>query len=338
VPGGDFDVMSLRDVLPPVPPYLMPVHDDDLRVPQAEAAARGVPAGSFRSRVISYSGYGTTDFPLIDVPAASARPELQGALWDEIGGEKVLLPPNLRTMAINGAFDLAATPNPPLPEKFGHHTESRPRPLVDTGEEWVLYNCSVSLWSQTNKDKLAQPSQYNTHYRAFPMGRADGQARFAKDHDFQITTKGADHPFHIHVNPCWVTRIDVPDEQGRLHNILDAPVWLDTIAIPRGGRVVFRSRFADYTGTWVNHCHILQHEDMGMMQAVECVAKPEDANYNPRTRVASHAMPADAVSQIYPAPSLELMYRQSLSFIDPSPVTGHQYPGFELMVPKLSQD
>ena len=86
-------------------------------------------------------------------------------------------------------------------------------------------------------------------------------------------TNAADHPFHIHVNPMWVTRIEVPDEQGRLHNLLDEPRWMDTVSIPRnGGRVVFRTRFADYTGRWIHHCHILMHEDMGMMQEVECVA------------------------------------------------------------------
>ena len=160
-------------------------------------------------------------------------------------------------------------------------------------------------------------------------------SRFAKDPEFQITTKGADHPFHIHVNPCWVTRIDVPDENGRLHNILDAPRWMDTMSIPRGGRVVFRSRFDDYAGSWVNHCHILLHEDHGMMQAVSAVARPEDANYRPRSRVATHAMGGDEVNAIYPAPSRELMYRQSLMFIDSSPDVGQVYPGFPLEVPKL---
>ena len=162
--------------------------------------------------------------------------------------------------------------------------------LVDTSEEWVLYNCSVALWSHTDKAKYKQPGQYALHYRAYPLGRAEGQQRFSRDPEFQITTKGADHPFHIHVNPCWVTRIDVPDERGRFHNILSAPQWMDSVAIPRGGRVVFRSRFADYTGMWVNHCHILMHEDHGMMQAVESVARAKDANYRTRTRVASHTM------------------------------------------------
>jgi hypothetical protein len=337
VPGGDFDVMSLRDRLPDVPPYLRPVEDDELRVPAAEAAARGVPAGSHRSRVLSYSGYGPTDFPLVEVPDAfaSAHPELKGRIWDEVGGTRVLLPPFTRTMAINGRFDLAANPEPPPAQKFGHHDPHHPRALVETAEEWVLYNCSVALWSHTNKEQHKQPGQYALHYRAYPIGRADGQARFAKDPEFQITTKGADHPFHIHVNPCWVTRIEVPDEHGRLHNVLDEPRWLDTVAIPRGGRVVFRSRFADYVGAWVNHCHILMHEDHGMMQAVAAVARADEANYSPRARVASPAMSADEVTAIYPAPSLELMYRQNMSFVDANPALGQVYPGFDLEIPKL---
>jgi L-ascorbate oxidase len=32
-----------------------------------------------------------------------------------------------------------------------------------------------------------------------------------------------------------------------------------------------RTKFADFTGTYVLHCHILIHEDRGMMQMVEVV-------------------------------------------------------------------
>ncbi len=337
VPGGDFDVMSLRNVLPPVPPSLLPVEDNELRVPAAESARRSVPAGSFRTRVMSYSGYGPTDFPLIEVPEPFARqhPELKGRLWDEINGARVLLAPFSRTMAINGQFDLAKNPTPAAPQKFGHHDPHHPKALVDTSEEWVVYNTSVSLWSHTNREKFKQPGQYALHYRAYPIGRAEGQERFARDPEFQITTKGADHPFHIHVNPCWVTRIDVPDERGQLHNILPAPQWMDTVSIPRGGRVVFRSRFADFTGMWANHCHILMHEDHGMMQAVEAVSRAEDANYHGRARSASHAMPANDVNAIYPPPSPDVMYRQNLSFVDSSPELGQVFPGFPLEVPTL---
>ena len=86
---------------------------------------------------------------------------------------------------------------------------------------------------------------------------------------------------------------------------------------------------------WANHCHILMHEDHGMMQAVEAVSRAEDSNYRPRARVASHAMPVEEVNAIYPPPSRDLMYRQSLAFVDSSPELGHVFPGFPLDVPSL---
>jgi hypothetical protein len=77
------------------------------------------------------------------------------------------------------------------------------------------------------------------------------------------------------------------------------------------------------------------HEDHGMMQAVEAVSRAEDSNYRPRARVASHAMSVEDVNAIYPPPSREQMYRQSLSFVDSSPELGQVFPGFPLEVPAL---
>jgi hypothetical protein len=73
-----------------------------------------------------------------------------------------------------------------------------------------------------------------------------------------------------------------------------------------------------------------------MMQAVEVLPQARDANYQPRARVASHGMSAADVSAIYPEPSLELMYKQSLSFVDGNPELGQEFPGFQLDVPKLT--
>jgi FtsP/CotA-like multicopper oxidase with cupredoxin domain len=35
------------------------------------------------------------------------------------------------------------------------------------------------------------------------------------------------------------------------------------------GSIVIRSRFLDYTGVFMLHCHMMNHEEMGMMQSVE---------------------------------------------------------------------
>jgi len=69
------------------------------------------------------------------------------------------------------------------------------------------------------------------------------------------------HPFHIHVNPFQATRTG-PDGQPEI-------VWKDTILIKQGEPQKLRMRYEDFTGKFVMHCHILDHEDQGMMEVDE---------------------------------------------------------------------
>ena len=71
------------------------------------------------------------------------------------------------------------------------------------------------------------------------------------------------HIFHIHINPFQVT-----DASGRKY-------WKDTLFIPTGETLKLRTRYERYVGKFVIHCHILPHEDLGMMEEVEVVPKTE---------------------------------------------------------------
>lgn len=73
------------------------------------------------------------------------------------------------------------------------------------------------------------------------------------------------HVFHIHVNPFKITRIN-----GRR---LAKPLWRDTWVLTKesGDSFTFESNFVDFTGKFVQHCHVLSHEDLGMMSAIEVV-------------------------------------------------------------------
>ena len=82
---------------------------------------------------------------------------------------------------------------------------------------------------------------------------------------------GPAHPFHIHINPFQVTEILNPAKSPTAFKLPAPWIWWDDIAIPPGGYVKFLSRFVDFTGSYVLHCHILGHEDRGMMQMVEVV-------------------------------------------------------------------
>jgi FtsP/CotA-like multicopper oxidase with cupredoxin domain len=65
------------------------------------------------------------------------------------------------------------------------------------------------------------------------------------------------HPFHVHVNHFEVISVNgAPVDY--------APV-ADTVWVPLKSTVVIRMKFKEYTGKSVFHCHILPHEDTGMM-------------------------------------------------------------------------
>jgi suppressor of ftsI len=69
------------------------------------------------------------------------------------------------------------------------------------------------------------------------------------------------HPFHMHTYPMQaisVNGVPVPFDGDQ-----------DEIVLPRHGYVVIRVRFTGYTGVTVFHCHILAHEDAGMMANIE---------------------------------------------------------------------
>ena len=114
------------------------------------------------------------------------------------------------------------------------------------------------------------------------------------------------HPFHIHINPFQVVEIFDPNEKltdgtpryttgtpktGQCQIDVKSPatwkpcgdvpaplnIWRDVFSIPSGnafdgvnvpGYFKMRSRFVDYAGYYVLHCHILSHEDRGMMTVV----------------------------------------------------------------------
>ncbi|MEM7585532.1 MAG: multicopper oxidase domain-containing protein [Acidobacteriota bacterium] len=91
-------------------------------------------------------------------------------------------------------------------------------------------------------------------------------------------SSGIAHPFHIHQNP-----FQLLSESDRTPSDYTYPVWRDTLAIPKvatatqppnsdptdatnpWGHAKLLYVAKEFTGGFVNHCHILGHEDRGMM-------------------------------------------------------------------------
>jgi hypothetical protein len=329
-----FDVLSLNDVLAriPVPSYLAPVRDEEIEIARDEEKKARKLSGSqrsYRTRRVDYSGWGSANWPffqtkdLIKFDRNGPSPDKINPVYlakAEYGGKtkEIVLPPSLRTMAIDG-------------RKFDPNDETTPRMLVDTAEEWVVYNNSITLFGPfPPKRQGVSDAVYDyerRHTVGYPVTRAEASRR-----GWKITTRGIDHPFHIHTNPFWVTRLEVPDENGNLVNIIDEPRWQDVVWIPRNaGRVVFRSRFTDYVGEMVNHCHILLHEDNGMMQSSTITADPRQANYTVGKKLADSKMTPEECSRAnphYQPVSLEQAYVECTHFLDPNqnPHRYQEYP------------
>jgi FtsP/CotA-like multicopper oxidase with cupredoxin domain len=82
------------------------------------------------------------------------------------------------------------------------------------------------------------------------------------------------HPFHLHGFSFLVL-----DADGKPAHPM---AWKDTVDVPLEQTVRFVVRFDDRQGTWMYHCHILDHADGGMMGVVELGATARrEHSHNP---------------------------------------------------------
>ena len=96
--------------------------------------------------------------------------------------------------------------------------------------------------------------------KSFSSNRVDTTVKLGAVEDWEIENLTfMDHPFHIHVNPFQLVANDGVVE----------PAMRDVINVSRGSRCRIRTRFADFAGKTMYHCHILDHEDLGMMGTLE---------------------------------------------------------------------
>ena len=105
-------------------------------------------------------------------------------------------------------------------------------------------------------------SAFTIDGRAFDPTRVDQTIPAGAVEEWTITnTSPMDHPFHLHVWPMQVLSI------ANTH--IQAATWQNVVNVPARSSTVVRITFDAYTGRTVYHCHILDHEDNGMMGVIE---------------------------------------------------------------------
>jgi FtsP/CotA-like multicopper oxidase with cupredoxin domain len=149
----------------------------------------------------------------------------------------------------------------------------RPRPLLalqyaaDAPAEPVALPATLRVVPPIDTSKVTARrvmvlTQHLINGRSHDEKRVDVSARLGDTEIWQVENLvGMDHPFHLHGFQFQVLDRDgVPERTRR---------WKDTVNVPKHGTVRFVVRYDDYPGKWMFHCHILDHEDHGMMGVLQ---------------------------------------------------------------------
>jgi hypothetical protein len=93
------------------------------------------------------------------------------------------------------------------------------------------------------------------------------------------------HEFHIHQIHFLLegsNGVPVPIDQQQMLDTINVPYWIGTGPFPSVTvRMDFRGRDI---GDFVYHCHILEHEDNGMMAILRVLPKPAEVSSAPAVR------------------------------------------------------
>jgi blue copper oxidase len=207
-----------------------------------------------------------TDGGLLERPHSTTRVPLSPGERAEIvaafqPGERAVLrsfPPDLGTDPFQGrfagaddTFDLlqlragpTLTPSPPVPDRLARHQH------LDQAEAVTTRRLELNGSSRIND-------------RRMDLGRIDQTVTVDTTEVWEVANRsGTPHNFHVH------------GVQFKVASYLGGPPppnlagWKDTVFIPPGATVQLVVRFPGYADPdvpYMFHCHLLQHEDNGMM-------------------------------------------------------------------------
>jgi FtsP/CotA-like multicopper oxidase with cupredoxin domain len=158
----------------------------------------------------------------------------------------------------------------------------------------------VDLPPATNASDLQQAS-FAINFPAFTINGASYDPNVVNitrqvntTDNWLLTASGEPHIFHIHVNPFQVMDVTTSNAQGQQESIFDKDgncnalagdqkqqlasqycgmyhTFRDTLFVENNFQVYIKTTYDRYIGEYVIHCHILDHEDSGMMLNIAIV-------------------------------------------------------------------
>ena len=114
---------------------------------------------------------------------------------------------------------------------------------------------------------FARGMAFTLNDKTYSEDRTDIQVPLGAVEEWEIANVDADmmdHPFHLHAAPFQVvSRNGKPEPYS---------AWKDTVLVRGGETLRIRVHFKDFPGKSVYHCHVLDHEELGMMGIIDVTA------------------------------------------------------------------
>jgi FtsP/CotA-like multicopper oxidase with cupredoxin domain len=207
-------------------------------------------------------------------PAKTFPDDLRDITDDEVRGTKIIDFGTVPQQFTNGAPPKSPAAVHTIDGKL-FNGEVGVSVLLNKVEEWTVTNNSVTPAS------ISHP--FHIHINPFQVTEVFAPNSTLSDGTTPMYVVSNQKLTNLQPGQCWVN----PDDRATWKPCGPAPaahrVWWDVFPIPSGvsakksdgtaitisGYFKLRSRFVDYPGWFVIHCHILAHEDRGMMTVVE---------------------------------------------------------------------
>jgi FtsP/CotA-like multicopper oxidase with cupredoxin domain len=188
----------------------------------------------------------TTSSPLRALPYDRGSVGMGGMMGGSTSSTQAV---DLATMTVSGEPEPAASavPRQPAPRDL--------RGVAVTARRKLAFAMGMGLGGGGGMS-------FTINGETFDGDRVDTTVQTGSVEEWLLTnSKMMDHPVHLHVWP-----MQLIEENGRAAQTIQ---WQDVVNVPAGGTARVRIAFDDFPGRTVYHCHILDHEDTGMMGVVE---------------------------------------------------------------------
>jgi FtsP/CotA-like multicopper oxidase with cupredoxin domain/peroxiredoxin len=294
---GQRELMALK-----IEPYAASPTPGNRPLTFHEIALDGLATGMIREmdEIELFPGYRSDALVRVPVDASGEYYLVDAALTDTTATGADGSPEPVRWVAKITVSGLPVRMSLPRPEQLRRQRLRDINPNEATGTQYAFYG--IDFPPNANPNFLISQDDLSTTNTPVNPGNAypyrPGQARLltlGKTERWLIgsrngsTTSGGaplsiTHPFHIHINPFLITRV-TKHENGSVIDVTDeeigGPVWRDTLGMKQGYTYELLTQYVEFAGSFVDHCHILDHEDNGMMELVTIV--------DPRSRTGAGA-------------------------------------------------